>query len=279
MYKQSFSQLKTIIIVDSKNKLPLVNVSVYNLSKKTFQFSDDNGRINPYKSLGDTLQLYLTGYESLMLITPQLADTIQLKNLTIQLETITVSSFKRKKKFGALSTNKTGSICYDQASERATKIFIKNNKKPYKLTAVFLYGEFKKNYELPTFCKLRLYNVNEFGLHGKEITDTPIILSRPIFKKKRTVIDLRKENIILTDSSIIIGVEFGITKPDYGENSRLVNFPENCILRLFSKNLTEFFSNKPNLGFYRILVGPRKWINEINGNAVAPFAAGVEILQ
>jgi|GEM_PF-5766035 len=273
-------QNKIFLVVDSVNKTLLTQVAVYNSTRNIVKYTNESGIISIRNNTIDTFTFQLTGFYTKTIITPLLRDTIFLISKETHLETITVKTFRKKKKFGVLKTNNAGSICYDHAFELATKIKIDNNQKPYKLNSVYIFGDIEKDYELPIFCKVRLYSIDTYGRPGRELLDTPINLIRADFKKKRTEINLKSENLILKDPELFIGVEFGITDPgDYGIGMRVVNFPMLCVLRLYAKNITEFFKKELGNTFIRVLVGNRLWQTPSDGTSLTAFAVGGEIIQ
>lgn len=163
----SFAQIKKIIVVDKSTNLPIENVSLSYSESNEGTFTNSNGMASLVMKKND-LKISMIGYEDISIAFDKLnkVDTLFLSSISIQLEEVTIKSFKLKEAINYVLDNYNKlyvDIPFEKECNFKETVLVDNNLKRLILTKV---NWWDKSYERKkNEIKLRLgsidYNKNE----------------------------------------------------------------------------------------------------------------------
>jgi hypothetical protein len=202
---------QSIHIVDSRDKRPLPYATVRSIDYKTGTYSDSNGVVILSNSFQDSIIISSVGYKTKILKRDEVRnDTVYMDRDIRNLPSLTVSPMKysREVTFGILKAKKSvGWTSGGFGDEFAQKIAFPDSTKKYKIKTVRI-GIERIEPDIPVI--LHIYDLASNGYPRNNLLQSTILLNKENFNKRKKIVelDVSKENIIITDPSCFIGIEW-----------------------------------------------------------------------
>ena len=199
-------------IVNSIDKKCIPFSSIRIIGTNSFFDADDKGVFKIIASKTDNLIFSCIGYNSIIKNVNELSklDTIYLTEKIFTLDSVSVRNTQLKQ-IGILEAKQTRSFAGETVSdnyEMATKIEIPADIKLYRVTKL-LFKQKKFSHDRP--LRVHIYKCNSDGMPGEEILKNQVIISENDNRNGILEIDVKRQNIVLEDPFIFIGVQW-ITK-------------------------------------------------------------------
>lgn len=203
-----------ITFIDSSNHQPIPAVLVHSYSTGQSRLSDSNGQVDIINQYEDSFYIQRLGYQKIWISILGSVDTIYLVPISKPLREVKVISRQPvTKQFGEFRYKRTHQFLYHTTSEFFRKIPIENQGKTYKLRQVMIPMGFRREYRDSCFCQLHVYRSLSGGLEQLEDILTKPIVIRDDNIPKKFLFDLSDQDLFLSDSLLIVGLDCYLNVP------------------------------------------------------------------
>jgi hypothetical protein len=200
-----------VLLLNSKSLEPVSFATVKVLNTKVGTYSDENGKFSVAYYTDDILSINCVGFiKKETTLKGTAPDTVLLDPYFIELEQSSVGQKKLagKRRLGISKVKRDVTWSPSGLGEEFAQLisFPFNGNQIFKVKRVVISA---KNFNPTTPVVLHIYKLNEKSrLPGEELLQNRHLITSKNFKRRKLVIDLENENLLITDKSIFVSCEF-----------------------------------------------------------------------
>ncbi len=235
----SFSQLKKIIVIDSVTKKTIQYANVKYLKSLKGTFTDSLGVFKIDKNFVGRIKVSVLGYESKILISKNIKDSIKLWPKDIILDEVVIGrNFEKDYGFHKAKGKYIGS----SIKRAIVAIYIPNNNPDVVSYISRLHFKIKKRGKNISVVRPHLFSRNiETRIPEKELLDYNLLIKQKKNRKDIVSIDISDKKIVFPKKGIFIGLEWVGNTDDidfgYNENNDSSNTLTLMTSNDFKKNI------------------------------------------